>query len=93
VKKRRPLAKLIRDLARPGDPTTRGGRTSGAANAAPVSARKPPARIESGTGIVVAAPRRLIDSPIMQALTKAARVEGRRRRVPSRPSRRSSRAS
>lgn len=86
MKKRRALAQLIGDLsARTGSASSRAGRLATPAATAPRSpARKPPARVEADTRVVPASPRRLKRSPILAALAKVGRADGRRHAAPSR---------
>jgi hypothetical protein len=93
MKKRRPLAKLIGDLAvRPGRTTPRSSRASSAHVAARrISPRKPPARVEPSERIVTVPSRALQGSPILAALAKAARRDSPRRARDKGTSRRSAR--
>jgi hypothetical protein len=82
MKKRRPLAKLIGDLAtRTGGPAPHHGRAAGSPVAARrISPRKPPARAEPSERVVTVPSRALQGSPILAALAKTARAEPRGRR-------------
>jgi ion channel len=82
MKKRRPLTKLIGDLAtRTGGSTPRSGWPSGSPVAARrISPRKPPARAEASERLVTVPSGALQGSPILAALAKTAQTEARRRR-------------
>jgi hypothetical protein len=91
MRKRRPLAKLIRDLSTgrvPSSSDRHHDHHDPAAVVKRVSPRKPPARAESRVRLARDAGRRLATSPILVALEKAARP-GRlgRRRTEQKPTR------